>query len=104
MQSNPRALAAVVARSAVATTRTRAGDSATVSCDTTAGDDAPRRPIEVVVGRREPCGQFARVGFQTSQTLPTRSGPGLNVGSPGIQPAGVASAPSDSRTNWNACT
>ncbi len=37
-------------------------------------------------------------GFQTSQTLPTRSGPGSRVGLPGSQPAGVASAPPDART------
>ena len=37
-------------------------------------------------------------GFHTFQTLPTRSGPGFRVGSPGCQPAGVASVPFDSLT------
>lgn len=41
-------------------------------------------------------------GFHTSQTLPTRSGPGLRVSFPGSQPAGVASFPPDARTCWNA--
>jgi len=51
--------------------------------------------------------RFYRIGqskamsvFQTFQTLPTRSGPGLRTGSPGIQPAGVASVPLLARTNW----
>lgn len=42
---------------------------------------------------------YSMLGFQTSQTLPTRSGPGLSVGFPGSQPAGVASLPPDSRTS-----
>ena len=43
-----------------------------------------------------------RYGFQTSHTLPTKSGPGLRVVAPGVQPEGVASPVS--RTCWNACT
>ena len=35
--------------------------------------------------------QKAISGFQTSHTLPTRSGPGFSVGLPGCQPEGVAS-------------
>ena len=41
-------------------------------------------------------------GFHTSHTLPTRSGPGVNVESPGCQPDGVTS-PVDT-TCWNALT
>jgi len=42
--------------------------------------------------------QKASFTFQTSHTRPTRSGPGLRVGLPGRQPAGVASAPPAWRT------
>jgi len=45
------------------------------------------RPRTVTLRRAYSC------GFHTFQTLPTRSGPGLSTGSPGIQPAGVASVP-----------
>ena len=38
-------------------------------------------------------------GFHSCQTLPTSPGPGLSTGSPGIQPAGVASAPPLARTS-----
>lgn len=38
-------------------------------------------------------------GFQTFHTLPTKSGPGLSVGSPGCQPAGVASFPLEALTS-----
>jgi len=41
----------------------------------------------------------AMLVFQTSQTFPTRSGPGLRVILPGFQPDGVASVPLLSRTN-----
>ncbi len=37
--------------------------------------------------------------FHTSQTLPTRSGPGLRVILPGFQPEGVASVPLLSRNS-----
>jgi hypothetical protein len=40
--------------------------------------------------------------FQTSQTFPTRSGPGFNVIFPGFQPEGVASVPLLLRTSWKA--
>lgn len=40
--------------------------------------------------------------FHASQTLPTRSGPGLSVILPGRQPDGVASPPPEARTNWKA--
>ncbi len=43
-------------------------------------------------------------GCQTFQTLPTKSGPGFKVGSPGSHPAGQASAPFVFRTCWKACT
>ena len=36
-------------------------------------------------------GCYPRSGFHTRHTLPTRSGPGLRVGLPGCQPAGVTS-------------
>jgi hypothetical protein len=55
-----------------------------------------------------PCGMLLRgryfsiLGFHTFHTLPTRSGPGLRMRSPGIQPAGVASVPLLERTSWNA--
>lgn len=37
-------------------------------------------------------------GFQTFQTLPTSSGPGLSAGCPGFHPEGVASVPLLART------
>jgi hypothetical protein len=40
--------------------------------------------------------------FQTSQILPTRSGPGLSVTFPGFHPEGVASVPLLLRTCWKA--
>lgn len=58
---------------------------------------SPPRWLVAVVPR-----QSSIFGFHTSQTRPTRSGPGFRVGLPGRQPDGVASAPSVSRTSWKA--
>ena len=40
--------------------------------------------------------------FHTSQTLPTRAGPGFKVTLPGFHPEGVASVPLLLRTCWKA--
>ena len=52
----------------------------------------------------DPCflPQNAISGFQVFQTCPAKSGPGLSVAWPGVQPAGITSPVS--RTCWNACT
>ena len=69
------------------------------------------RPTTLIAPIRRPIGSRrslvpgyecyrSMLGFHTFHTLPTRSGPGFSVGSPGIQPAGAASAPPDARTIW----
>ena len=67
-------------------------------------DDAALQAVDKLVPLRlaSDASYFSMAGFHTFHTLPTRSGPGLRVGSPGIQPAGVASVPLLVRTSWNA--
>jgi len=66
------------------------------------GDREVSRGFRSRLGSTDLSGYCSIEGFQTSHTLPTRSGPGVNVSSPGCQPAGVARLPPDSRTSWNA--